>query len=178
MKYANLTEEEKQRIMESAAMPPVIHSGLMYSRRSVDKLTKQKWKPRGEKFNASEAGRFLAEAGSGSRPTEAAASSSDTAARVQVFPERADETPILPWERGHITEDYLTQRWWMSDEDRLTPWLWLDLLNNYMSLPRDACWVDHLLFYTPPDGHELRPIPETYSWQSLKGYKKERDQKR
>ena len=66
----------------------------------------------------------------------------------------------------------------MSDEDRLTPWLWLDILNDYMSLPRGTCWVDHLLFYPPPDGHELRPISETYSWQSLKGYKRERNQKR
>ena len=105
MKYANLTEEEKRRIKESAAMPPVVHSGLMYSRRSVDKLTKKKWRPRGEEFNASEAIRFVAVSGSGSRPTEAAASSIDdpTAARVQVFPEGADETPIEPWERGHPT---------------------------------------------------------------------------
>ena len=37
--------------------------------------------------------------------------------------------------------------------------------------------VDHLLFYPPVDGHELRPIPKTYSWQSLQGYMRERDQK-
>ena len=79
-------------------------------------------------------------------------------ARVQVFPEGANETYIKPWILGHPTEDYLTRRWWMGDEDRLEPWLWLDLLNDYMSLPRGTCWVDHLLFYPPPDGHELRPI--------------------
>ena len=96
MKCANLTEEEKQRIKQSAAMPPVVHSGLMYSRRSVEKLAKQRWRPRGEEFNASETIRLVAASGSGSRPTEAAASSSDdpTAARVQVFPEGANKTPI------------------------------------------------------------------------------------
>ena len=65
----------------------------------------------------------------------------------------------------------------MSEESRLMPWLWLDLLNDCMSLPRGACWVDHLLFYPPPGKHELRPIPATYSWRSLRGYRQERDQK-
>jgi hypothetical protein len=42
MKKANITEEAKQHIKKSAAMPPVVYSGLMYSHRSVDTLTKQR----------------------------------------------------------------------------------------------------------------------------------------
>ena len=52
---------------------------------------------------------------------------------------------IFPWDPDHPTADFLTQEWWMSEE----AWLWLDLLNDCMSLPRGTSWVDHLLFYPP-----------------------------
>jgi len=179
MKHTNLTDEEKQRIMQSAAMPPVLYSGLMYSHRSVGKLTKERWRPRGDDFDASEAVRFVADPGSGSRPTEAAGSDS----RAQVFPEGAADAPCFPWDHMQPTVDYLAEDWWFahwlawSEEARLTPWLWLDLLNNCMSLPRSTSWVDHILFYPPP-GKSARPIPWTYSLRSLQGLTAEKNQKR
>jgi len=112
--------------------------------------------------------------GSGSRPTEAA----EETKGAQVFPEGAADAPCRPWDRKHPTVDFLTENWWMSDEARLTPWPWLDLLNDCMSLPRGTRWVDHILFYPPPGKRALRPIPWTYSLRSLQGLIAERNQKR
>jgi len=65
----------------------------------------------------------------------------------------------------------------MDDEERLDQWLWLSIISYYMSLPLNPSWIDHQLFYTSPDGDELRPIPESYSWNALVELKRERDSK-
>ena len=77
-----------------------------------------------------------------------------------------------------ITPPRTFENWWMCEEARLMPWLWLDLLNDCMTLPRGTSWVDHLLFYPPPGKHGLRPMPMAYSLRALQGRIAERDQKR
>jgi len=93
---------------------------------------------------------------------------------VQAFPPGAQDAPHEPWSKIPGKGDWLTQQdWWMGEEDRLGPWLWLKILNWYMDLPEDTSWIDHLLFYKAPGSNELRPIPKYFSWQALLELKRE-----